>query len=688
MSFTLKLFGGASLESDRGTVTGGAVQRHRVALLALLATTPSRGISRDKLIALLWPQRDYEHGRNLLNQAVYVLRKELGEGAIVSAGDELRLNGDIVDCDVIAFDRALDAGDDERAIGLYTGPFLDGFFITESAEFEHWVDRERDRLAAAYAEALEHLADTAEARGDNRQAAEWWRMLAGHDPYDSRIALRLMQALDADGNPAGALRHAALHEKFLRDELGIGLPSEVVMWKRGLRAETWPQIVDEQQLDDHQTHLSAPHEEERVGEGATRSADHADDLVTGAGRLAENFRITPFTSPLIYYAIAALVLGALIVAADRMQSGLKKTASSSSELPSVVVDEIARAVAREIERREQEGTTSAHPEHRTENIAAYELYLRGSDPIMLRDDRSTRQALEFFRRAVALDSTYAAAWSGVARMSFLVAGRPLGVAPDPKLWSLAEEAAGKAIALDSSLAEAHAVLALLRLLEFDFDAAETRFKRAIALEPERARFREWLVSLYLWTGRHERALAEAQRALDLDPLSSSATAELARALHANDRCDDALTLLEDLDGLDPPLLRVPTILAQCYAKQEMWSRALDVLQTSHGVGDPIILGHLGYLLARAGYRREALEIRQTLLDQWRGHNGGAFPIAVTNAGLREIDELHVWLQRALEDRSLLAGGEHFTIMAPILEEYGSDPRIQRLMAPLRIQVRG
>ena len=89
----LGLFGSPRLERfDGSEATGRAVQRHRMALLALLALAHSQRLTRDKLIAMLWPDSDAERGRNLLNVALYNLRKTLGDPALLSSGDDLRLN--------------------------------------------------------------------------------------------------------------------------------------------------------------------------------------------------------------------------------------------------------------------------------------------------------------------------------------------------------------------------------------------------------------------------------------------------------------------------------------------------------------------------------------------------------------------------------------------------------------------
>src|SRR5690348_662049 len=137
--FRLGLFGCRSLVTADGTpLTGHAVQRHRIALLALLALSPDKGLSREKLIGYLWPERGNEPARQLLNQAVYNLRKALGENAILSDDDHLRLNPDLVHADVAEFDAALLRVDYATAARVYSGPFLDGFSISDAPEFEWW----------------------------------------------------------------------------------------------------------------------------------------------------------------------------------------------------------------------------------------------------------------------------------------------------------------------------------------------------------------------------------------------------------------------------------------------------------------------------------------------------------------------------------------------------------------------
>ena len=128
-------------------MTGAAAQPRRLAVLALLARAGRTGVTREKILALLWPDEADDRARRSLNQAVYSLRRDLGaEEALVGTKD-LRLNLDVIEVDVAEFQEAVEANDLDRAVRLYAGPFLDGFFVPRAPEFEHWVEGERAALA-------------------------------------------------------------------------------------------------------------------------------------------------------------------------------------------------------------------------------------------------------------------------------------------------------------------------------------------------------------------------------------------------------------------------------------------------------------------------------------------------------------------------------------------------------------
>ncbi|MEP6763337.1 MAG: BTAD domain-containing putative transcriptional regulator, partial [Gemmatimonadaceae bacterium] len=217
----LRLFGGAVLESNGVPVTGRAAQRHRTALLALLATTRRRFRSRDQLITLLWPETDAERGRRMLSDSIYRINQALGGNVLVGPGEDVRMNRDQITSDVAAFEDAMEARDYPTAVSLYTGAFLDSFFLPGSPEFDRWMEIEREHYAQSMAKALEALALAASGARLVTEAVDHWQQLALLVPDDSRIAMELMRALEVAGNRAGALRHAKRHTELLRETLGF-----------------------------------------------------------------------------------------------------------------------------------------------------------------------------------------------------------------------------------------------------------------------------------------------------------------------------------------------------------------------------------------------------------------------------------------------------------------------------------
>jgi DNA-binding SARP family transcriptional activator/TolB-like protein len=234
---SIHVLGAPVIRRAEGPITGRAAHRRRLALVAILAAARGRPVGRERIIGLLWPDNSSDTARHTLSEGLYVLRKDLGEDAFVVLGDEVGLNSVRVHSDLDDFERALEEGRWEDAVKAYGGPFLEGFYVSDAPEFERWAEGERDRLARGYGRALEELATATEAAGAPLKAAEWWRRLLAHDAFSSRVALRLVRALERGGERAAALRSAEAHVLLLREELGVGPEPELAALMEDLRAE-------------------------------------------------------------------------------------------------------------------------------------------------------------------------------------------------------------------------------------------------------------------------------------------------------------------------------------------------------------------------------------------------------------------------------------------------------------------
>lgn len=232
----IQTLGSLSVRGDNGgPLAGAAAQPRRMAVLALLARAGERGMSRDKMLALLWPDFDDERGSRTLAQALYALRKDLlAEDAIIGS-KELRFDAALVSSDVGEFASAVARGDDARAVEIYAGPFLDGFHLSGADEFTRWVERERAALAQDHARALEALARRALANGNASVSVGWWRRLAALEPLNARVTVGLMEAMTAAGERAGAIRHARVYELLVEQELDLPPDKEVTALADRLR---------------------------------------------------------------------------------------------------------------------------------------------------------------------------------------------------------------------------------------------------------------------------------------------------------------------------------------------------------------------------------------------------------------------------------------------------------------------
>jgi TolB-like protein len=198
---------------------GFPLQGQALALLSVLAWAGDRGISREKLCVLFWPEVAAYRASHRLRQLVHHVRSGPGFGDVITGRSELRMNPERVACDLWEFIEARKNGHFERAVEVYGGPFLDGFFLHDAIEFERWVEGGRLALEREYHETLEALAVQAELRHDTVSAAHWWGRLAEHDPLSSGVTMHLMAALASTGHRARALEQARLYQEQMRARL-------------------------------------------------------------------------------------------------------------------------------------------------------------------------------------------------------------------------------------------------------------------------------------------------------------------------------------------------------------------------------------------------------------------------------------------------------------------------------------
>jgi DNA-binding SARP family transcriptional activator len=218
-------------------MTGVAAEPRRLAILALLAAADDQELSGANLRAWLWPNAEAEVARRLFDEAISILREDLGAEGVLLGTDGLRLNSELISSDVAEFEEAVSEGKLEVAESRYGGPFLDGFHVPGAPLFQHWAVEARAELARKYAQILEQLGRRALERGDHDGSVQWWRKLAGQDPLNPRVTVHLMRALDAVGEREDALRQARMYEALIARALDSPLDHEVIACAAELRKQ-------------------------------------------------------------------------------------------------------------------------------------------------------------------------------------------------------------------------------------------------------------------------------------------------------------------------------------------------------------------------------------------------------------------------------------------------------------------
>jgi len=234
----LRLLGSLSL-TDPGREELPAILRQpkRLALLAYLAAATPRGFHRrDTLLALFWPERDAEHARAALSDALYALRRALGDGVILRRGDEeVGLAPDRFWCDAAAFEDAAEAGRPEEASDLYRGDLLAGFHLSDAPEFERWLEEARARFRDRATQAAWSLAGDNDGSARLPLAVRWARRGLALAPYDETGIRRLMALLDRKGDRAEAVREYEQFARRLAVDLELEPSAETVALAQAIR---------------------------------------------------------------------------------------------------------------------------------------------------------------------------------------------------------------------------------------------------------------------------------------------------------------------------------------------------------------------------------------------------------------------------------------------------------------------
>ncbi len=339
--------------------------------------------------------------------------------------------------------------------------------------------------------------------------------------------------------------------------------------------------------------------------------------------------------------------------------------------------ELSAAIAEQIRLRLSPERAAAIDRRQTQQPDAYDLYLRGRYYAKQATPAAVARALEYYRQATAIDPEYALAWSGIGEA---YSARPINSdVPPLEAQRDAREAIERAVGADPTLAEAQSALGYFKwMLEWDWPAAETALRRAIALDPGYALAWRNLGHLLSQGGRHDEARDAVRRARELDPMFAMNYAMSSQVAFQARDYPAAVEHARRAIAIDPEFWIGQIMLGQAYERLGRADRAAHALADAARLsgGNTKTLAMRGHLLATTGQRDAAGEVLRTLEGISRGRYIPPYTIALVHAGLGDREAVFDWLERAYAARDVHL---MFLTVDAKWDPYREDPRFADLL---------
>jgi len=310
-----------------------------------------------------------------------------------------------------------------------------------------------------------------------------------------------------------------------------------------------------------------------------------------------------------------------------------------------VESDIAKAIAENLQAKLTGSEKNEMSKKPTENSEAYELYLKGRFFWNKRTSADMKTALGYFEQAANVDPNYAVAYAGMADCYLLL---PLyGGGVPTEMYPKATAMAQKAITLDPNLGEPHASLGLVHaLFDFDFPASVREFEEAIRLNPNYAIAHHWFGDSVLPAlGEFDRANAEAQRALELDPLSIVNNTDSGTVYWITGRYQEAVAQFKKAIEMDPRNYTARWGLGQALERiGDLPGAIAEYEKATQLDDDPLPLGLLGAAKAKADDRTGALSILDKLQEIAKQRYVADYSFALIHLALGQKDDAMKWLE--------------------------------------------
>jgi len=320
----------------------------------------------------------------------------------------------------------------------------------------------------------------------------------------------------------------------------------------------------------------------------------------------------------------------------------------------------------------------------TDNLEAYNLYLKGRYFWSKRTEQDIKRAIQYFEQAIERDPDYALAYAGMADCHVVLAEYSL--LPPKEAFPRAKAAVIKALEIDETLAEAHTSLAFIKTFsDWDWMGAEREFKQAIELNPSYANARQWYGEYLTMKGQYAEATAEFERAQELDPLSLIIGVASAVNLFCGTRqYDQVIEKCQKLLEMDPNFGGVLNVLGMAYREKAMYEEAIQAFQKARTFdeGNTWVRAELGHAYALSGNISQAQKVLEELKRLSKRRYVPPDNIALVYLGLGKKDLTFEYLEKAYQDRSV---GLSWLKADPVFDSLRSDPRFMALLKRIGLE---
>jgi TolB-like protein len=338
-----------------------------------------------------------------------------------------------------------------------------------------------------------------------------------------------------------------------------------------------------------------------------------------------------------------------------------------------ISEQVAKALMLQLSGRERRQLTKRE----TQDTDAYQAYLRGRYYWNKFTEESFQRAIACYMEAINIDPEYALAYAGLADLYNWLG--VFSVLPPQDTWGRGRKMAARAVALDDTLAEAHAALGFARLCyDWDWPGGERSLQRAIELNPHYATAHQWYCFQLSAEGRFTEAVAEAQAALSIDPNSSFIQQALAWIYYTSRDYDRSIECHQKLLRLDPGFALGRFSFARPLVQKGQHAEAIEELKKAVELsnGSPIMLAALGHAYAVARREKEAQHVLGRLAELSQKRYVSSYHVALIYCGMNDVERAFEWLEKTHAEQDAWLT---WLRVEPQLDPLRSDPRFTHLL---------